>query len=71
MGKYFHVSFKDSLPPEDFENTTLEGQKEVLRKFFSEVMTKIALSEPLEDENTLTTAPADSSLSGEEESMEN
>ena len=63
--------FFDFLPPEDFENTTLEEQKEVLRKFFSEVMTKIALSEPLEDENTLTTAPADSSISGEEESMEN
>lgn len=39
--------FFDFLPPEDFGGKTLDEQKKILRQFFSEVLTKIALSDNL------------------------
>lgn len=39
--------FFDFLPPEDFGDKTLDEQKDILRQFFSEVLTKIALSDSL------------------------
>ena len=54
--------FFDFLPPEDFGEKTLDEQKKILRQFFSEVLTKIALSDNLStNSETLTECPPSSS----------
>lgn len=57
-----NVFFFDFLPPEDFGDKSLDEQKEILRLFFSEVLTKIALSDNLTTHSEhLTDTPVSSS----------